>query len=572
MAGVDATRDTPPERFDADALYSPDPAPGRLSGRRAGFIDGVEQFDAEFFGISDPDAAELDPQQRVLLMTAWEALEDAGYPPGQLQGAPAGVYVGAMHTDYQELQFDAGLTALGAGAVANYASLLAGRLSFEFDLRGPSISLDTACSSSLVAVHLACQSLRAGEAPWALAAGVNLKLRPQNDLLFSQVGVLAPDGRCKFGDANANGFAPSDGAGVVVLKPLDHALEDGDRIRAVILGSAVTNDGHSSGALLRPSSDGFTSTLRLAYQQAGVSPGDVDFVEAHGTGTRAIDPVELNTLGVFLAKGRPPQRRCLIGSVKSNVGHPQGAAGMAGLIKAVLCLEHRQVPPSLHFTTPNPKVAWDDLPIEIPVAVHALADRSRLAVAGVSAQGLSATNAHIVLREALRPSRPRPIATTPRRAQLLAISARTDDALSDLASAYIAYLQPGGRGRGFALPDICFSAATRRDHHVRRLAVVGSSYQELADQLRDRLGVHAVNRSSAHSPSVESPPTMRDAHATRLASLAEAYERATTVSWSDCWAAEAQYVPLPTYPWQTTAYWIRPGRQPPELNLIGAGP
>ena len=524
VARVDATSDTPRGRFDADALYSPDPAPGRLSGRRAGFIDGVEQFDAEFFGIPDAEAAELDPQQRLLLMTAWEALEDAGYPPGKLHGAPAGVYVGAMHTHYQQLQFDAGLTAIGAGAIANYASLLAGRLSFEFDLRGPSISLDTACSSSLVAVHLACQSLRAGEAPWALAAGVNLKLRPQDDVLFSQVGVLAPDGRCKFGDAHANGFAPSDGAGVVVLKPLDHAVEDADRIRAVILGSAVTNDGRSSGTLLRPSSDGFSSMLRLAYEQAGVSPGDVDFIEAHGTGTRAIDPVELNTLGAFLVKDRPPQRRCLIGSVKSNIGHPQGAAGMAGLIKTVLCLEHRQVPASLHFTTPNPKIAWDDLPIEVPVNLHTLPDLSRPAIAGVSAQGLSATNAHIVLREGARPSRRRP-ARAPRQAHLLAISARSEDALSDLASAYIVYLQPGGRGNGYAVGDICFSAATRRDHHNHRLAVVGTSHRQLADQLRHRLGVHAVSRSRGRLPADEGPAPLPDACAARLASLAEAYER-----------------------------------------------
>jgi acyl transferase domain-containing protein len=355
VSGLDATSDTPKDRFDADALYSPNPSPGRLRGRRAGFIDGIHQFDPEFFGISGDEAAELDPQQRLLLMTAWEALEDAGFPPAAVRGAPAGVYVGAMHTHYQDLQFDAGLSQLSPHAVANYASLLSGRLSFELDLRGPSISLDTACSSSLVAVHLACQGLRAGETPWALAAGVNLKLRPHDDVLFSQVGVLAPDGRCKFGDAGANGFAPSDGAGVVVLKALERARQDGDHVRAVILGSAVTNDRRSSGALLRPSSDGFTSMLGLAYERAGVSPDEVDFIEAHGTGTPAIDPVELNTLGAFLAARRPPRT-----AVSDRLGQEQyrappgrGRGGWADQSRALSRAPPGTGKPSLHDTQPE---------------------------------------------------------------------------------------------------------------------------------------------------------------------------------------------------------------------------
>jgi acyl transferase domain-containing protein len=579
-AGVDATSDTPGERFDADALYSPDPVPGRLGGVRAGFIAGVDQFDAEFFGISAAEAAELDPQQRLLLMTAWEALEDAGYPPAGFGGTHAGVYVGAMHGHYQELQFDGDLAALSVHAVANYQSLLAGRLSFQYDLRGPSISLDTACSSSLVAVHLACQSLRAGETPWALAAGVNLKLRPHDDVLFSQLGVLAPDGRCKFGDASANGFAPSDGAGVVVLKPLDQARHDGDRVRAVILGSAVTNDGRSSGALLRPSPDGFTEMLRLAYEQAGVSPGDVDFIEAHGTGTRAIDPVELAALGDFLAAGRDPGQRCLIGSVKSNLGHPQGAAGIAGLIKAVLCLEHRQVPASLHLTTPNPKVPWDDLPITIPVSLRSLPDLPRPAFAGVSAQGLSATNAHVVLREAPGPDREPLAAEEPPRAHILALSARTPGALTDLAEAYIRYLLPGGPGRNFTLDDICFSAAMRRHHHASRLAAAGSSHEHLAAELRHRLTAPAGTppcHPCEQLPAGQAPASSDGDRAAWLASLAHAYEGGASVRWDGCYRAGAQYVPLPTYRWQTSAHWLQrrdaPGPQhPPGRVLAGPGP
>ena len=403
---------------------------------------------------------------------------------------------------------------------------------------------------------------------------MNLKLRPHDDVLFSQLGVLAADGRCKFGDASADGFAPSDGAGVVVLKPLGRALQDGDRVRAVIAGSAVTNDGRSSGALLRPSPEGFTAMLRLAYEQAGVSPGDVDFVEAHGTGTRAIDPVELITLGAFLGDGREPGRRCLIGSVKTNLGHPQGAAGIAGLIKAVLCLEHRQVPASLHVTIPNPNVPWDDLPITIPAVLHTLPDLPRPAVAGVSAQGLSATLTHVVLRAAPGPAR-RPAADAkPPTAHLLAISARTKDALTSLAEAYIRYLLPGGRGAGFTLDDICFSAATRRDHHAWRLAVVGSSHDQLADQLRRHLADPASTPS--HDPRQETPaapaPRSRGAGlAARLAALAESYERGASVLWADCSAASARYVPLPTYPWQTSAHWLQ-SRSAPAASEHPPGP
>jgi acyl transferase domain-containing protein len=555
-AGVDATSDAPAGRFGADALYSPEAAPGRPRSRRAGFITDIDAFDAGFFGISAGEAAELDPQQRLLLMTAWEALEDAGFPPAGFAGAPAGVYVGAMHTHYQQLQWDGGLAAVSSHAVMNYASLLAGRLSYEFDLRGPSISINTACSSSLVAVHLACQGLRAGEVPWALAAGVNLQLLPRDDVLFSKLGVLASDGRCKFGDASADGFAPSDGAGVVVLKPLGRAVRDGDRVRAVILGSAVTNDGRSSGALLRPSHDGFITMLRLAYERAGVSPGDVDFVEAHGTGTRAIDPVELTTLGKFLGAGRAPGRSCLVGSVKSNVGHPQGAAGIAGLIKAVLCLEHRQVPASLHVTALNPKVPWGDLPITIPVALHPLPPMPRPAVAGVSAQGLSGTSAHVVLREAPSPAGEPTAAAEPPRAHLLVLSARTQDALHALAQAYIRYLAPGGPGRGFTLPDICFSAATRRDHHACRLAVAGSSHDQLTDELHRRLTAPAgtLARPAPRVAPAAPPDCGRTAW---LMSLARAYEEGTSVPGARCCETGARYVPLPTYPWQPTAHWLR---------------
>jgi acyl transferase domain-containing protein len=335
--GVDATSETPPERYDVDALHSPAPKPGRIASRRAGYLDDAAGFDAGFFGMSSTEATELDPQQRLLLMTAYEALEDAGQRPDHLAGSRTGVFVGNARADYLELALRQGLEGATAAQLNNFRSLLPARLSHTFDFRGPSVVVDTACSSALVAVHQAVQSLRAGETPLALAAAVNLALRPDEGVVMSQAGGMAPDGRSKFGDARADGHAPSDAVAVVVLKRLGDALADGDRIRAVVRGSAVGNDGRTSDSVLNPSLAGQLSVLRWAYEDAGVDPAEVDFVEAHGSGSPALDPLELTALGEVLGAGRPADRPLLVGSVKTNIGHAEAAGGMAGLIKAVLC-------------------------------------------------------------------------------------------------------------------------------------------------------------------------------------------------------------------------------------------
>ncbi len=531
--GVDATSETPPERYDVDALYSPRPGPGLIGGRRAGYVDGVAEFDAEFFEMSPTEAAELDPQQRLLLMTAWEALEDAGQPPDELAGSRTGVFVGNTHGHYLDLQFRQGLHAVTPSMFNNYRSLLPSRLSYVFDLRGPSVLVDTACSSSLVAVHMAVQSLRAGDSSLALAAGVNLKLLPDGEVLMTQMGTLARDGQSKFGDASADGFAPSDGVGVVVLKPLAEALADGDRVRAVIQGSAVSNDGRTSGSLLAPSVAGQTQVLRWAYQDAGVSPADVDFVEAHGVGSPTLDPVEFSALGDVLGAGRPSDRPCFVGSVKPNIGHPEAAGGIAGLIKTVLCLEHGQVPRSLHFGTPNPLIAWDELPLVVPTKLAELPDRGRPVIAGVSAQGASSLNAHLVLRQ----GHTRAVDHVPVRqhrrsgkTSVLALSARTPRALEALVRAYTAYLGPEGQGSAFSLRDICYSAATRRQHHAHRLAVAGKSHQEMIAALHgSRWGGSPV---------------------------AQRYRNGQPVNWSEVFGPRCSFVPLPGYPWQTKRYWL----------------
>ena len=538
--GADATSETPLDRYDVEELYSSDARPGTIRSRRAAYVRDMASFDAGFFEMSPTDARELDPQQRLLLMTAWEALEDAGQVPERLAGSRTGVYVGNTRADFLEMQYRKGLQAATAAQFHNYRPLLAARLSYFFDFRGPSMVLDTACSSSLVAVHNAVQSLRAGETPLALAAGVNLKLRVDEGVMMTAAGTLARDGRCKFGDANADGYAPSDGVGVVVLKPLANALADGDRIRAVIQGSAVSNDGRTGGALLTPSLAGQVDVLRWAYEDAGIDPSEVDFVEAHGVGSPQLDPLEFAALGEVLGQNRPWDRPCLVGSVKTNIGHSEAAGGLAGLIKTVLCLEHGQVPPSLHLHEPNPRVAWDRLPLRVPDRLQALPYMGRPAIAGVSGQGVSALNAHLVLSQgdtAAAGRIPAPRQEDGEHAYLLPLSARTPEALEDLARLYTAYLGPNGKGSAYRLRDICFSAATRRTHHPYRMAVVATSHEEMAAALS---GTGEPRRIRRGRPVVV---------------FAERYCKGEAVDWYQLYDETCRYVPLPHYPWQTQRYW-----------------
>ncbi|MFF3287033.1 beta-ketoacyl synthase N-terminal-like domain-containing protein [Streptomyces sp. NPDC003023] len=535
--GVDATSETPPDRYDVNILHSEQPGPGMIGSRRAGYVEGMADFDAEFFGMSPTEAVELDPQQRLLLMTAWEALEDAGSRPDELAGTRTGVFVGNARADYLEIRFREGLQSVTAAQFNNFRSLLPARLSYFLDLRGPSVLIDTACSSSLVAVHNAVQSLRAGETPLALAAGVNLTLRPDEGVMMTQAGGLAADGRSKFADAGADGHTPGDAVGVVVLKRLTDALADGDRIRAVIEGSAIGNDGRTSDSPLNPSLTGQVEVLRWAYEDAGVAPADVDYVEAHGAGSPVLDALEITALGEVLGADRPSDRPLLVGSVKTNIGHAEAAGGVAGLIKTVLCLEHGQVPQSLHLGTATSKVAWGELPVLVPEKLHDLPDHGRPRRAGVSGQGSSSLNAHVVLRQA----DPRPVAATGRTAAkpyLLTLSARSPEALAALGRAYAAYLGPDGPGNAFALRDICYSAATRRAHHEHRLAVVASSHEEMA----------AALDASGDAPRRKRRPR-------KLTEAADGYLEGGTVDWEAISGEPAHFVPLPGYPWQTKRYW-----------------
>ncbi len=400
--GVDATGEVPPNRWDADALFDPDPeAVGKICTRRGGFLAEIDRFDAEFFGISPREAAAMDPQQRLLLEVAHEALDSAGRLGDRLDDNATGVFVGITNNDYGHLlKQAAGDRPLDAYFVTgNALNAAAGRISYLLGLRGPSLAIDTACSSSLVAVHLACQSLRAGECTLALAGGVNVILAPDTSVALSRAHMLAPDGRCKTFDAAADGYARGEGAGVVVLKRLGDAQRDGDCILAVVRGSAVNQDGPSGGFTV-PSGAAQRTLLRAALAAARLAPADLDYLEAHGTGTTLGDPIEVVALGEVFGDQRPADRPLLLGSVKANLGHLESAAGVAGLIKVVLSLWHREIPAQLHFRHPSPHIPWEELPVAVAATHRAWPAAGRPRRAGVSSFGVSGTNAHVILEEA----------------------------------------------------------------------------------------------------------------------------------------------------------------------------
>jgi len=365
MDGRDASGPAPVHRWSDYAERGPAYAAAvRRTLASGSFLDNVEDFDAEFFGLSPREAELMDPQQRLILETAWEALEHAGIAPTALAGTDAGVYVGVCTADYahrllEDLPDLEAFTGIGAAGCA-----VANRVSYALDLRGPSIAVDTACSASLVAVHLAAQALRAGETDVALAGGVNLILSPGETLTLDAAGTLAPDGRSKSFDAAADGYGRGEGAAVVVLKRLSDALRDGDDVLATIVGSAVNQDGHTAGGIMAPCGDAQEHVMRLALRRAGIEPSTVDYVEAHGTGTPVGDPLEAAAIGAVYGAGRSADGPCLIGSAKSNIGHLEGAAGIAGLVKAVLAVRHAMLPPS-RLGTPNPAVDWDALRVRV---------------------------------------------------------------------------------------------------------------------------------------------------------------------------------------------------------------
>jgi phthiocerol/phenolphthiocerol synthesis type-I polyketide synthase C len=469
--GVDAVTEIPPGRWNPDTAGT--------ASRWGGFLDQVDQFDPQFFGISPREAARMDPQQRLLLEVAWEALEDAGQVPERLAGSRTGVFIGISTNDYGSLQLGRPELVDAYTGTGNALSIAANRVSYVYDFRGPSMAIDTACSSSLVAVHLACRSLRDGESTLAVAGGANVILSPALGVNFSKAGLMAADGRCKTFDARADGYVRGEGAGIVVLKPLSQALADADPIYALIRGSATNQDGRTNG-LTAPSRQSQEAVLADAYRNAGLSPGVVQYVETHGSGTSLGDIIEAKALGTVLARDRAPGSRCVVGSVKTNIGHLEAAAGMAGLIKVALALQHRAIPPNLHFSEPNPDIPFDSLPLRVAQTLTPWPQHGGRAVAAVSSFGFGGTNAHVVLTEApqARDTRPGNDDAALDRVELLPLSARSPEALTALAGRYELAL-----AAGLPVADLCYTAGARRGHHDHRLAVVGRSPAELSESL-----------------------------------------------------------------------------------------
>ncbi len=476
--GKEAIVPVPSQRWDAEAYYDENPdLPNKTYARYGGFIDAVDQFDPQFFGMTPREAIALDPQQRLLLEVSWEALENAGMAPQKLTGTQTGVFVGIGLDDYAKRQIKQQIPIDAYTGSGNAFCFASGRLSYFLGLQGPSLAIDTACSTSLVTVHLACQSLRNRESNLALAGGVSLMLSPEVTLYLSKTRALSPDGRCKTFDKDANGYVRGEGCGMVVLKRFSDAIRDGDNILGVIRGSAVNQDGPSSG-LTVPNGSAQMAVIRQALENAKVKPEQISYLEAHGTGTALGDPIEVRGINNVLCKDRSTDNPLMVGSVKTNIGHLEIAAGMASLLKVILSLKNQEIPPHLHFKELNPDLAAAATALKIPTASLPWQRTEEPRRAGISAFGLSGTNAHIIIEE------PPQLSFNPsevdRPAHLLTLSAKSDDALDDLAQKWVNYLEKNPQ---LNLADLAFSANTGRGQFNHRLAILAKSTLEAKDSL-----------------------------------------------------------------------------------------
>ncbi|MCC7186671.1 MAG: aminotransferase class III-fold pyridoxal phosphate-dependent enzyme, partial [Acidobacteria bacterium] len=537
---VDAVRPFPAHRWRDVPPFSADTdEPGTIATRMGGFLDHIDHFDADFFRLSAREASSLDPQHRLLLQVAWDALEDAGAVYARSAGARVGVFAGVSASDYARR-----LTTPDAYyATGNALNAAPGRISYLFGFRGPSIAIDTACSSSLVAIRLACQSLRAGECDAALAGGVNLILSMETTQSLSRAKVLSPEGRCRAFDAAADGMARAEGCGLVMLKPLSKAREDGDRIYAVIRAAGVNQDG-ASGGFTVPSRDAQEDLMRRTLASAGVQASAVDYVEAHGTGTPLGDPIEARALAAVYSDARPSDRPLRIGSVKTNLGHTESASGVAGIIKTALSLWHEEIPPQLHFSTPSPHIDWDHMLLRVvtertawPSAFKS-SRQGRPRLAGVSSFGLSGTNAHVLLEEA-PPVSDRAAVVAPAEGFPIVVSAASEAALLERRQALAAML---ANMPDEAFADVAYTLSARRAHLSHRFAAVCVDRQSAIISLN---GGDVQARRSDDMPANEAER------------IAAEYQRGAVIDWTAFWRGrEGRVVSLPRYPFQPRSFWI----------------
>ncbi|MBW8743628.1 MAG: type I polyketide synthase, partial [Sphingomonas sp.] len=477
LAGTDAVSEIPDDRWNKAQLFHPEKGQrGKAYTFAAGVLGDVSRFDPAFFGISPREATQMDPQQRLLLELAYEAIEDAGFDANALAGAPVGVFVGGSSWDYLNVNLADPSTTDAYSMIGITLCTLANRISYAFDLHGPSFTVDTACSSSLVALHQACEAIRAGQIPMAMVGGVSLLLAPQSYIGFCAASMLSPKGRCHAFDARADGYVRAEGGGIVILKPLGQALADGDPIRAVIRGTGVNSDGRTTGLSL-PNRDAQAALLDQVYSRFGLDPVDLAYVEAHGTGTPAGDPIEAGALGDVLGRRRP--HPLTIGSVKTNIGHLEAGSGMAGLIKAMLVAERGTIPPSLHCETPNPTIPFAELNLKLAAKAVAVAKGSNPYLVGVNSFGFGGTNAHAVLESPS--SLPEPADEGGETLPPFLLSARSQEALLALASTWrdrIAAAAPKD------LPKLLRGLALKRTQHKNRLVIPAETPDLLVEALK----------------------------------------------------------------------------------------
>ncbi len=482
VKGTDCITEVPPDRWDVSTFYSSNKdKAGKAVTKHGGFIEDFDRFDPSFFGIFPREAEAMDPQQRKLLEVTWEALEDGGLKPEELAGEPVGVFIGAFTLDYKIIQFSGGNNdnLVAHTPTGTMMTMVSNRLSHVFDFRGPSLSLDTACSSSLLAVHLACESIRNGESTLAVAGGTQLQFTPQYAVAESKGGFLSPTGWSHAFDSSANGYVRGEGVAVVVLKKLEDALRDGDPVYAQIIGSGACQDGRTKGITV-PRGEAQKELIKRVCARAGINPGDLQYIEAHGTGTPVGDPIEANALGEVMSIGRRKEEKCFIGSVKTNIGHTEAAAGVAGLIKAVLSLKNRMIPPHLHFSEINPKIDIERWPYEIPRKLEPWPEHTGPARAGVNSFGFGGTNVHVVLQEAPLPETTGGVpAAEADSLRILPLSARDGAVLPALADRYRKALDERGQAGPLSLDDVGYTASIRRQHHEHRLAILYSTREDL---------------------------------------------------------------------------------------------
>ncbi|MCM2373286.1 type I polyketide synthase [Aporhodopirellula aestuarii] len=560
------------DRWSSELTADQEKQPGRITANRVGWLDQIDQFDAAFFGISGREASTLDPQQRLLLEVAWETFENAGISPQSCRGRRVGAFVGMCSNDYLHR-----LTRRDPEEIDTYMSTgnahgaAAGRLSYVMDWRGPSVAVDTACSSSLTAVHLATRSLRYGDCDMAIAMGVNVILAPELSISLSQAGMLSPTGRCHAFSSDADGFVRGEGCGAVLLKRLSDAVRDNDPIYCVVRGSATNQDGRSVG-LTAPNGHAQQAVIRAAIADARLSTDQIDYLETHGTGTPLGDPIEVDALRQVFASSREPSRPLRIGSVKTNVGHLEGAAGIAGMIKVILSLKNRCLPPHLHCEKLSEAIDWS-WPVEITRTTQSW-ESPQPRVAGVSSFGFGGSNAHVILSDAptvhpLSPAAPsdgtviaRPVGTalelvsstephSDSEPSLFVLSAKSPMALRQYASKFVDALSVQPQRLG----DVCFSAATTRDHFEHRIAVVTDSVEKLIDELR-RFADGNPSSQIISEVSASENRLVGDDRVCRLRGVAMSFLRGETIDWKEYFAPTSRRVVLPTYPFQRSRRWL----------------